>query len=160
MPSKLSRLYWDACCFIALFESQPSVPQHQLAALKSTFRDMLDGKVKIVTSDAYYIEVFKDPEGEQAMRIKVELENCPNFEPLLISTNVSQLAGRLRKACIDADQSIEGLDAQHVAAGQLSRCDEIWTTDKNLVKKFAKGLLGTTPIVFPHVTQYRLEFEP
>ena len=47
MPSKtkIRRLYWDANCFIALFNREPTTDPQQLAALESAYIEMTEGKV-------------------------------------------------------------------------------------------------------------------
>jgi len=42
---KRRRLYWDANCFIALFNKEATTEQQYLAALESTFIEMTEGKI-------------------------------------------------------------------------------------------------------------------
>ncbi len=56
--SRVRRLYWDAGCFIALFNREPTTDAEKLEALKAAFDDMLYGHLKIVTSDMFRAEVF------------------------------------------------------------------------------------------------------
>ncbi len=68
MTTKLKRVYWDSSCLIALWEAEPNISDEWCKAIRWTFEDMLGGKIIIVTSDLYYVEVFKGTEGEPAQR--------------------------------------------------------------------------------------------
>ena len=141
---------------IAVFEEHPNIPFEQLDAVQSVYKDMLDGKVQIVTSTLYHTEVFRDPGSDEARSIKEELEGCPYFEILLPSVRTYELTGDLRRACDAAGRKIKGLDATHIATGQQARVEAIWTTDVALVSKYEAGLLGNVKVMLPSVPQYRL----
>jgi hypothetical protein len=68
LPTRKRRLYWDSGCFIALFNQQPTTPKPQLDALQATFQEMLDGRLRIITSDMYRVEVFGG-DKDQAARV-------------------------------------------------------------------------------------------
>jgi transposase len=57
LPTRKRRLYWDSGCFIALFNKEPTTPQVHLDALQATFEEMLAGRIRIITSDIYRVEL-------------------------------------------------------------------------------------------------------
>lgn len=156
MSSKVKTRYWDANCFIAVFNKEATTHPTFLSALETTFNDMLDGKVHIVTSTLFFTEVLPKPENKPLREL---LASCPNFTMVETVSSVHALAGELRQKCRDAKQRLEPADAIHIAAGHLSRVDEIWTTDEKLVNKSKAGLLTETPVCFPHVDQLRMQFD-
>lgn len=159
MPTRRRRLYWDSGCFIALFNSQPTTPPLQLDALQATFAEMLDGKVRIVTSDIYRVEVF-GPDNPQAAQIAEQFEACPHFEVVPLRTLAFDMAGKMRQRCHEANPSrkLKTPDALHVAAGTMARADEIWTTDEKLVTYHDAGLLTAVRVCLPYLQQIRIPF--
>jgi len=153
LPTRKRRLYWDASGFIALFDSEPTTPSLQLDALRATFEEMLDGQVKIITSDLYRAE---------AAAIAEQLEACPDFEMVPLRTQAYEMAGDLRKRCHDATptRKLKTPDALHVAAGTIARADEIWTTETKLVSYYEAGLLTSVRVCVPHLKQVRILFKP
>jgi predicted nucleic acid-binding protein len=155
--SVLGRLYWDATCFIALFNKEPTTPAHVLRALADTYDEMLAGRVVLGTADIAKAEVFKDSDATALDALVA----CPHFDLLAVRTPVSTLAGQLRKKCLEARtrRSLKTPDAIHLATAALSRFDEFWTTDAKLVKLFDDGLLeGVPPVRRPYVLQPKLPF--
>jgi hypothetical protein len=159
LPTRKRRLYWDACCFIALFNSESTTPRPQLDALRTTFDEMLAGKIKIITSDAYRAEVFgKDrPEGQA---IAEQFEACPHFEIVPLRTQAWDMAGEMRKRCQAArpPRSLKLGDALHIVGGTIARVDEIWTTDAKLVSYYEDGLLTSVVVCLPYLKQLNIEF--
>lgn len=159
MPARKRRLYWDANCFIALFNSEPTTPRPVLDALQTTFEQMLSGKVKIITSDVYRAEVFgKDSaEGQQ---IADQFEACPHFEIVPLRTQAWGMAGEMAKRCHSAKptRKLKPLDAVHIAGGTLARADEIWTTDLKLVRYYEDGLLTAVKVCLPYLKQLKIGF--
>lgn len=147
--------YWDANCHIALLSAEPTTNPVYLASLETTFHDMMDGKVNILSCTLLQVEVFPKPEHKH---IYEDLMSCPHFSLVETVSSVFALAGELREKCKQSGQSLKAPDAIHIAAGHLARVDEIWTTDKSLVNKSNAGLLVETPVVYPHVDQVRMVF--
>ena len=160
MPIRKRRLYWDSSCFIAVFNAQPTTPPAQLDALQATFEEMLDGKVKIVTSDAYRAEVFGKGRPEERV-IAEQFEACPDFEIVPLRTQAWDMAAEMRRRCDAAKPSrkLKTVDAVHVAGGTIARADEIWTTDEKLVKYYEAGLLTVVKVCLPYLTQLRIPFK-
>lgn len=159
MATRKRRLYWDASCFIALFNNEPTTPQPQLDALRATFEEMLNGKVRIITSDMYRAEVF-GPSTEQAAKVAEQFEACPFFEIVPLRTLAYDLAGQMRQRCQAAKppRKLKTADALHVASGTIARADEIWTTEQKLVNYYESGLLTQTKVCHPYLKQMRIPF--
>jgi hypothetical protein len=130
-----------------------------LDALQTTFGDMLAGRVKIITSDAYRGEVFgKDhPEGQA---IAEQFEACPYFEIVPLRTQAWDMAGEMRKRCRAArpPRSLTLGDALHIVGGTMARVDEIWTTDSKLVRYHEDGLLSSVKVCLPYLKQLKIGF--
>lgn len=156
MSNKVKTLYWDASCFIAVFNLQPTNKPEYLSALLTTFEDMLDGRVHIITCTLFRAEVLPKPEHKQ---ILMQCIGCPHFSIVEALSSVHELAGALRQECLAVKQSLHTPDAIHIAAGHLSGVDEIWTTDENLIRKSKAGYLTNTPICFPHLDQLQMYFD-
>lgn len=159
MRTRKRRLYWDANCFIALFNAEPTTPRPQLDALQATFDELLGGKVKIITSDAYRAEVFGKDRPEERL-ITAQFEACPDFEIVPLRTQAWDMAGELRKRCQAArpPRKLKLGDALHIVAGTMARTDEIWTTDAKLVSYYEDGLLLTVKVCVPYLNQLKIEF--
>lgn len=159
MPSRKRRLYWDSSCFIALFNQEPTTAQAQLDALQVTFEEMLSGRIRIITSDMYRAEVF-GPDRAQAAKVAEQFEACPYFEIVPLRTLAYDLAGEMRKRCQAAKpvRKLKTADALHVASGTIARAEEIWTTDQKLVSYYEAGLLTTTKVCLPYLSQMRIAF--
>jgi len=159
LPIRKRRLYWDSSCFIAVFNREPTTPPLQLDALEATFEEMLGGRIRIITSDMYRVEVF-GTEHAQAEKVAHQFEACPNFEIVPLRTLASELAGEMRKRCQSATppRKLKSPDALHVASGTIARADEIWTTDAKLVNYYEDGLLTGTKVCLPYLTQIRIPF--
>lgn len=159
MRTRKRRLYWDASCFIALFDSEPTTSRPQLDALQATFDEMLGGKVKIVTSDPYRAEVFgKDsPEGRV---IAEQFEASPDFEIVPLRTQAWEMAGEMRKRCQAAKppRKLKLGDALHIVGGTVAKADEIWTTGTKLVSYYEDGLLTLVKVCVPYLKQLKIEF--
>jgi hypothetical protein len=69
----------------------------QLDALQTTFDEMLAGKVKIITSDAYRAEVF-GKDGPEGQAIAEQFEACPHFEIVPLRTRARDMAGEMRSS--------------------------------------------------------------
>ncbi len=153
------RLYWDSCCFIALFSQERTTSEKCIEALTATFEDMLEGLCKIVTSDLFYVEVLGAQGDRSVQRLQEQLSACPDFVVIGLQTRVSQLAGEFRRRCLDArpKRKLKTTDAQHLAAAELAQVDEFWTSDSKLVKYYEAGLLGKTLVCLPH-GQMRMQF--
>lgn len=91
--------------------------------------------------------------------LREQLASSPDFVIVELRTGHHQLAGEMRQRCLAAKprRSLKTPDAQHVAAAILAGVDEMWTTDPKLVSYQKDGLLGDTPVVFPHA-QFRFRF--
>lgn len=159
MPTRKRRLYWDSGCFIALFNKQPTTPQAQLDALQATFEEMLAGRLRIITSDIYRVEVFGTDKG-QAAKVAEQFEACPYFEIVPLRTLATTMAGEMRQRCLAAKpvRKLKTPDAMHVASGTIARAEEIWTTDHDLVKYYEAGLLTKTKVCLPYLTQLRIPY--
>jgi hypothetical protein len=159
LPTRKRRLYWDSGCFIAVFNQQPTTPQKQLDALQATFAEMLEGRVRIITSDMYRVEVF-GPDHAQAAKVAEQFEACPYFEIVPLRTLAYGVAGEMRKRCQEAKppRKLKTPDALHVASGTIARAEEIWTTDEKLVNYYKDGLLTATKVCLPYLSQMRIAF--
>lgn len=159
MPTRRRRLYWDSGCFISLFHKQPTTPQAQLDALQATFEEMLGGRVRIITSDIYRVEVF-GPDKGQAAKVAEQFEACPYFEIVPLRTLATTMAGEMRQRCRAAKpvRNLKTPDAMHIASGTIARAEEIWTTDHGLVKYYEAGLLTKTKVCLPYLTQLRIPY--
>ena len=156
VSSRTKLLYWDANDFIALFNREETTKPEHLAALETTFEEMLVGHVRIVTCSMFRVEVFPKRLKEEGDAIYRELTACPHFEVIETLSTIMTLAGELREKCLDAKPRIVKLkqaDAIHMAAGHVIGADEIWTSDEQLVRAFQAGHLNTTKVCFPHVDQ-------
>jgi hypothetical protein len=159
LPTKKRRLYWDSGCFIALFNKEPTTAQVQLDALQATFEEMLAGRIRIITSDIYRVEVF-GPDKGQAAKVAEQFEACPNFEIVPLRTLATTMAGEMRQRCQAAKpvRKLKTPDALHIASGTIARAEEIWTTDYNLVKYYEADLLTKTKVCLPYLKQLRLPY--
>lgn len=158
MRNRPHRLYWDAGCFIALFNWEATTVIDRLEALKATYEDMLIGSLKIVTSSMFQAEVLGKSFSGQGEQMHNDLLSCKNFEIVEIRSDMYILAGELRQRCREANlQNIKTPDALHMLMGNQARCDEIWTLDDNLVKKGKAGLIGNVPVCYPYLAQTRLD---
>ena len=160
MPSKtkIRRLYWDANCFIALFNREATTAPQHLAALESTYVEMTEGGIWIATSDIFRAEVFSERMPEEALPLWDNLHGCPYFEIIPLRTPHYEQAGQLRLRCSQVGQSLRVADALHVVMGSVARAEAVWTTDIALVNKSKNGLLGPIPVCFPRVDQPSLPF--
>lgn len=163
MPTrrKKPRLYWDSNCFIALFNDEPTTDPQTLDALVASYDDMLDGRLAIVTCDLFRAEVFPDVASPEVTRIVDNLQACKDFAVVELRTPVMELAGNLRQDCLRAKpkRKLKTPDAQHVAAATLAGVEEFWTTDRDLIKYYKAGLLGSVLVCLPHVDQGRFRFD-
>lgn len=159
MPTRKRRLYWDASCFIALFNNEATTPANQLDALRATFEEVLTGKLKIITSDLYRAEVFGENK-EAAGIVADQLEACPDFEIVPLRTQAYEMAGHMRERCHAASppRKLKTADSLHVAAATIAQADEVWTTDGKLVSYHEAGLLTGVKVCVPYLTQMRLPF--
>ena len=159
MPARKRRLYWDSCCFIALFNAEPTTPRPQIDALRSTFDEMLAGRHYVITSDLYRVEVF-GKDGPDAVAVADQFEACPYFEVVGLRTLAYEMAGDLRMKCQSAKpkRNLKSPDALHIAAGSLARADEIWTTDGDLVRYYEDGLLTGVRVCLPYLLQLKIPF--
>jgi predicted nucleic acid-binding protein len=157
LPTRKRRLYWDSGCFIALFNKEPTTPQVQLDALQATFEEMLAGRIRIITSDIYRVEVFGADKG-QAAKVAEQFEACPYFEIVPLRTLATTMAGEMRKRCHAAKpvRKLKTPDALHIASGTIARAEEIWTTDHDLVKYYEANLLTKTKVCLPYLKQLRI----
>jgi predicted nucleic acid-binding protein len=159
LPTRKRRLYWDSGCFIGLFNKQPTTPQPQLDALQATFQEMLGGRIRIITSDMYRVEVFGTDKG-QAAKVAEQFEACPYFEIVPLRTLSYSMAGEMRQRCLAAKpaRKLKTPDALHIASGTIARADEIWTTDHDLLKYHEAGLLTKTKVCLPYLMQLRIPY--
>ena len=159
--SRLLRLYWDAGCFIALFNWEATTTQERLEALKAAYEDMLLGHLKIVTSAMFRAEVFGSSFSGDAEKIYNDFLACKNFEIVEIRTEMYELVGEMRQKCLGAKpkQNIKTPDAIHMLMGNESKCDEIWTLDENLINKGKAGLIGDVRVCLPYLSQMRLDLD-
>jgi len=156
LATKIPVYYWDALCWIAVFNREESTDPSYLAALETTYREMLAGRVHLMVCTLFYSEVLDIPLPEETLEA---LSTCPYFTFVETTAAVHRLAGDLRKRCKAEGQSLKTPDATHIAAGQIARVTEIWTVDKALVNKSKAGLLVDTPVVYPHVDQVSMNFD-
>lgn len=157
---RTKRLYWDANCFIALFNREPTTKPQYLTALETAYVEMTEGKIWIATSDVFRTEVFAERMPDEALPLWDNLNGCPYFEIATIRTPHWVQARQLILGCQEAGQRLESPDALHIVMGSVVRAEAIWTTDAALVTKSKNGLLGSVPVVFPRVDEPRLPFPP
>ena len=159
MPIRKPRLYWDSNCFIALFNQEPTTSQAQLDALQATFEEMLEVKLRIMTSDMYRVEVF-GADTAQAAQVAEQFEACPYFEIIPMRTLAYSMAGEMRERCHAAKppRKLKTADALHVASGTIARAQEIWTTELKMVSYYQAGLLTDTKVCLPYLRQLRIPF--
>ena len=130
-----------------------------LEALKAAYDDMLLGHLKIVTSSMFRAEVLSGSFTGSAEQIYNDLLACKNFEIVEIRSEMYDLVGEMRQKCLDEKpkQNIKTPDAIHMVMGNQAKCNEIWTTDDNLVKKGQAELLGSVRVCYPYLAQTRLD---
>jgi predicted nucleic acid-binding protein len=148
--NKVPRIGVDANVLIAAFSNEPTTSQEIKETVHQAFSEMAFGRLQIVSSDLLRGEVLYDQ--RQALDV---LLACPHFEEVLKSTEVSELAGRLRERCSSAKpaRKIALPDAIYVATAILARCDELWTTDGKLLKAAVAGLIPEIPVRLPALPQ-------
>lgn len=160
LPTRSPRLYWDANCFIALLNAEPTTDLDKLQAIQTIYEDMLLGQVTIVTSDIFKAEVFGG-NNQSCNYIYNELLSCEHFEIIAAPSNLFEEVGKLKqhvKRITKEKQKVHTADAVHIVVAKLSEVDEMWTTEPKLVNKGALGLFGSLKVRFPHVAQPRLIF--
>ncbi len=143
------------------FYTVSNIPQEWLTALETTYADMIDGKVQIVTCELFRVEVWGNQLSGQSLQAYNDLMGCKYFEIVAPRSSTYELARDYRQRCKQAAQSLATPDSLHIASANQIGVDEIWTTDTKLTNKYHAGLLGTTKICHPHVNQLRLNiWEP
>lgn len=142
----------DASVLIAAFNAEPTTPEAVREATEQTFIRMSKGEVDVVTSDPLIrSEVFRHEQRDALDRLIAS----PNFEAVLAGAEVGNKAGELRLRCRSATppRRLETPDAQHLATAILSRCDEFWTTDGELLRWAEAGLFPEIPVREPSLEQ-------
>lgn len=120
---------------------------------------MLAGKVRIIVSDVYRVEVF-GRDNPAASKVAEQFEACPYFEIVPLRTLAYDMAGKMRQQCQAAKpvRKLKTPDALHVASGTIARAEEIWTTDEKLVSYHEAGLLMQVKVCLPYLRQMRIAF--
>ncbi len=154
--TKLKRLYWDANIILDLLEPIKSgTAPDILAIIKSTYADMLQFQVKVITSDDLFkIEVLGNRYSKHP--IYNQLLACKTFILEPSPPNIMVDIADLRQRVDQAKQSIAMADAMHIATAIYCNVDEFWTTEPKLINKAKLGLFGSLKVCLPQVDQLTL----
>ncbi len=159
MARSVPYVYWDACCFIAYLNKEPTTLDVYLIALDSCIQDMESSLCGIVLSTMHRIEVkqFKEGIASPPYFELLQNRNCIEFN---VSPSASILAEELQDRTAErADVlNLKEKDAKHLAVAIEARCDAFFTTEPKLVRLYEMGIVPEIRICFPYAIQPRLPF--
>jgi predicted nucleic acid-binding protein len=152
LSPRKTRIYMDSSVLIAAFNAEATTSEDVRKAIEQTLIRMTKGEVEVVSSDALIRTEVLNPAQKRALEL---LLGCPYFEAVLLSAEVGDKAAELRLRCLNASppRKLKTPDAQHLATAILSKCDEFWTTDGDLLKWAAAGLFSEIPVREPSLEQ-------
>jgi predicted nucleic acid-binding protein len=136
MASSPSRVYWDACTWIALIQKE-KIPlktggfEDRETMCRSVLVGAQRGKIEIVTSTLSLVEVCKSPDIKNggADRLADFFEN-----DYILLVNLDRMVGERARALMTAGHAkLKPADATHVATAAIASVDELHTFDDALL---------------------------
>ena len=127
------RIYLDACCLNRLTDDQTQFRIRQEAeAVESIFKQMRDGSIQWISSEALVEEIDKNPAAERRSDNAVLLMLAS--ETIVVNDHIADRAEQLQAA------GYGPFDALHLACAETARADVLLTTDDGFIKKVARGV--------------------
>lgn len=135
--TKPTRVYWDACAWIAYIARETAIPlkngatENRFAMCETVLRGARDGKFEIVTSAFTLAEVCKSPDV-----LSSPVDNLPAFfeRSYILIVPVDLSIGR-RAQTMQASGliSLKPPDAVHLASALRAEVDQINSFDKKIL---------------------------
>ncbi len=137
------KYYWDACVFIAWLKAEPG----RVTLCDGIVSEVEKGDAVIITSSIVETEVLMgDLSAEVQEKFRALLKR-KDVVAVNVDRTVSRLAGELRDYYRGQTpkQSIQGMDAIHLATAILYKVDEFHTFEPRLIRY--NGNLAGHPLV-------------
>jgi predicted nucleic acid-binding protein len=165
MPNNAITFYWDSCIFLSHINGMPD----RIQTINSVISEVNSNSSSIIlTSSESIVEVAHavsektqkqlDPNVEQ--KIDAMWDDTNVVKMIDNGPHIAKLARSLIRDAIPNDWVLKSKDAIHLASAMwydrnVAKVDEIHTYDKKLFKY--QTIIGIH-ILYPHVTQYRINF--
>jgi predicted nucleic acid-binding protein len=163
MVSSIRRVYWDACTFLGLINSEAG--KH--ADCKAVWGEAEKGETQIVTSFFTFAEVFKAKvEGKAKPLDEASEDNVAAFLasehilPVPVDRRTAELARRLMRRHTECKKPSDGV---HLATAILLNVEEMHTYDGSdllgLNEKVARSHGEMLKVCAPYVKEPELRLE-
>lgn len=151
------RLGWDSTCFTAWVDRRDTESPEVLQAVDGTMERMIQGKVRIVASQAIEIEV-RPGDVAKTQAFHSQLRACRSFESFPEGPAIRALAAQLQDRLQASSRNGKYADLIHVATAIAARAEEFWTTDNKVLNWYAEGVITEIKICKPYLVQGVLDF--
>ena len=136
MGRSLSRVYWDACCWISYIQREMPRPgcgftERRFDLCSQTLKTAIDKQVEVVTSAFTLAEVCKMPTSSTSPSV-----NLPAFfdQPYIFLVNVDKVVGQKAQSLqLSGIGSLKPQDATHIATAQVANIPIFHTFDRKLL---------------------------
>lgn len=136
MARSTSRVYWDACCWIAFIQrempdSSSSFTEKRFELCEQVLKNAVAEQVEIATSSYTLAEVCKIPSITTSPAI-----NLPAFfdQPYIFLINVDKVIGQKAQSLqLSGLGNLKPQDATHIATAQIANIPVFHTFDKKLL---------------------------
>ena len=135
--AKITRVYWDACAWIAYINQEKVIAtasgaqENRFAMCSEVLRLAQKGKLEIATSAFTLAEVCKNPEVKDS-----PLDNLPSFfeKSYILIVPVDMAIGRRSQAMQSSGLvNLKPPDAIHLASAQRAEVSELHTFDRKIL---------------------------
>ena len=134
--AKVTRVYWDACTWIAYINQEKDIPlesgrlEDRFAMCSKVLRDAEAGNLEIVTSAFTLAEVCKSPD----VRVS-PIDNLPGFfeRSCILIVPVDLAVARRAQSIQVSLSNLKPPDAIHLSSAQRASVSELHTFDKRIL---------------------------
>lgn len=131
--AKSPRCYWDSCVFIAYLAREEDKGPNALAHMDQMMAGAQLGKLTVITSVLWRIEVNLLDKPREACGLLEEAFRQGFFIPVSVSDRIARLGGEIHRATASASNETNQIDALHVATALDNDCAILYTFDKRLL---------------------------
>jgi predicted nucleic acid-binding protein len=145
MMSKIKRVYWDSCSWIAYIKQETVVDEvtkeqeRRFEMCKGILRDAEEGNIEIVTSAFTLAEVCKAPKVKDS-----GVDYIPSFfdKSYILLVPVDKSVGLKAQALqLAGVYGLKPADATHIASACIAECEELHTFDDDILS-LDKKIIG------------------
>ena len=147
-----SKIYWDACIFIAHFKNETRPDPLDMQGVQELVKKIDEGKLHLVTSVITLTEVLQSHMGTENQTLFKQLFQRRNCHLVDVTSKIAEISHDIRdyyqqQKQVDNLPTVTTADAIHLATAIDFSCSHFYTFDENDERNKRRALIPLGPTI-------------